>query len=78
VLEDPAARSAETKAAGLVKGETACNRSACQIPIKGNRWWNTSTRAWYCQHCALRINRETKLTLCLQEGTPECQQAMHA
>jgi hypothetical protein len=29
-----------------------CNRTACQKPIKGNNWWNSSTRAYYCEHCA--------------------------
>jgi hypothetical protein len=35
-----------------------CNRTACPITKEIDRmWWNTSTRAWYCQRCALRINR---------------------
>lgn len=29
-----------------------CNRTACQKPIKGNNWFNTSTRAYYCEHCS--------------------------
>lgn len=32
-----------------------CNLTACQRP--GARWWNTSTRAWYCDDCAAAINR---------------------
>jgi hypothetical protein len=58
-LDDPDARSRETAAAGLVKGETACNRSACQMRLNdkdGSRMWNTETQAFYCQHCARRIN----------------------
>jgi len=56
-LEDPDERDRETKARGLVKGETACNRRACQAPLTiGERWWNTSTRAYYCERCAMRIN----------------------
>lgn len=40
------------------KGETRCNRTACQVEIGGAipRMWNTSTRAWYCERCARRIN----------------------
>ncbi len=57
-LEDPEARDAETKEAGLVKGLTACNRRACQHDLTraGVRWWNRGTEAWYCHGCALRIN----------------------
>lgn len=29
-----------------------CNREACQKTIKGNNWWNSSTRAYYCEECA--------------------------
>lgn len=66
-IEDPEARDRETAAAGLVKGETACNRRACQSPLKiGERWWNTSTRAYYCKNCALRINECG--TLCIPEN----------
>ncbi len=68
-LEDPAARDRETKAAGLEKGETACNRGACQCRlIPGQRWWNLSTRAWYCRGCAHRINQANPYPqLCVSE-----------
>lgn len=57
-LEDPAQRDRETRAAGLVKGETACNRAACQCRlIVGQRWWNVHTLAFYCRSCARRINQ---------------------
>lgn len=37
---------------------TTCNRSACKRELPPNdRWWNTSTRAWYCRSCAFAINR---------------------
>jgi phage terminase large subunit GpA-like protein len=65
-LENPELRSQETKAAGLVKGETACNRSACQAPLNrydGLGWWNTETRAYYCPSCAKRINESSKVSL---------------
>lgn len=40
-----------------VKGQTSCNRTACQLPLaQGERWWNTSTQAFYCKVCAMRIN----------------------
>lgn len=54
--------------AALVKGETSCNRTDCQKPLhNGERWWNTSTRAWYCIVCARRIN-ETQV-ICFLEGS---------
>lgn len=47
-----------TKTTGLVKGDTACNRSACQSPLNiGERFWNDSTRAYYCASCARKINQ---------------------
>ena len=68
-LEDPEARTRETLAAGLVKGQTACNRSACQTPLTiGSRWFNTSTRAFYCSYCAKRINSNNYGNpICVQE-----------
>lgn len=33
-----------------------CNRAACQAP--NARWFNRSTRAFYCESCAKLINRE--------------------
>jgi hypothetical protein len=38
------------------KFDDNCNRSACQEPIKGANWWNSSTRAYYCEPCARSIN----------------------
>lgn len=32
-----------------------CNVTACQRPHA--HWYNTVTQAYYCQHCALKINR---------------------
>lgn len=58
-LENVEQRNQQTKADGLEKGLTACNRSACQVRLNdkdGSRMWNTETRAFYCQHCARRIN----------------------
>ncbi|MFA6132633.1 MAG: hypothetical protein WC869_01300 [Phycisphaerae bacterium] len=49
-----------------VKGQTACNRTACQRVFGDrDRFWNTSTRAWYCQGCAAKINRS-----CVDYGDP--------
>lgn len=70
-LEDIPRRNAETAAAGLTKGETACNRSACQKPLKPTeRWWNTGTRAFYCRDCAWRINKADRNypNLCVKES----------
>lgn len=69
-LEDPEARDLETRAAGLVKGQTACNRSACQRPLNrghGVRWWNIPMQAWYCQSCAFRINGSALKPICFRE-----------
>jgi len=41
---------------GKLRG--SCNRTACQRP--GAAWFNTSTRAYYCQPCALDITGFTK------------------
>jgi hypothetical protein len=42
--------------------EQQCNRSSCRAyPAL---WWNTSTRAYYCQRCALRIN-DVSPSLCV-------------
>jgi hypothetical protein len=35
-----------------------CNRKACREP--GARWWNSSTRKFYCVMCASRINMECR------------------
>jgi hypothetical protein len=35
-----------------------CNRTACREP--GARWWNSSTRKFYCVMCASRINLECR------------------
>jgi hypothetical protein len=35
-----------------------CNRTACQRP--GATWFNTSTRAYYCEDCARDITGFTK------------------
>jgi hypothetical protein len=46
---------------------TQCNRSACQLTlVDGERWWNPSTRAWYCQTCARHINKASP-NLCVHE-----------
>lgn len=41
---------------GKLRG--SCNVTACQRP--GAAWFNTSTRAYYCQPCALDITGFTK------------------
>jgi hypothetical protein len=33
-----------------------CNRTACQSPFA--IWYNESTRAFYCRHCAILIQRD--------------------
>lgn len=64
-------RSKKTKEDGLEKGVTACNRTACQTPLTiGERFWNKSTRAFYCRYCARRINSGTSTgeILCIPES----------
>lgn len=80
MLDDPEQRSRETAEAGLIKGKTACNRSACQAPLNdkdGARWWNTSTLAYYCKHCAHRINKMNGQPILITESV-KCQQEHEA
>lgn len=37
------------------KGRDLCNRMVCQAPLNPPRWWNTSTRAYYCDECKHKI-----------------------
>jgi hypothetical protein len=47
-----------TAALAQPKGATTCNRTACQVPLPTPpRWWNTSTRAYYCDDCKRAITR---------------------
>jgi len=49
-----------------------CNRTACQQPPA--RWWNKGTRKYYCQTCALRINRVCAEIICVpcdESGEPD-------
>jgi hypothetical protein len=71
MLEDPEQRDRETEEAGLIKGKTACNRRACQAPLNdtdGSRWWNLSTEAYYCKHCAQRINKMAGVKVLITES----------
>jgi len=49
---------------GLVKGLKGglCNRTACQKPAEedpdGIRWFNHSTRKYYCRGCAWELNTD--------------------
>lgn len=65
----------ETPGKGLYDGN--CNRTACQRPIRGANWFNLSTRAYYCQSCALMLNRESGhydgIRVCVHVETPEDQ-----
>lgn len=52
--------SVREKERAKLKGKQGgnCNVTACQKP--GATWWNTSTRAYYCAHCASEINGWSK------------------
>jgi hypothetical protein len=45
-----------TKPIGTYGG--LCNRTACRE--EGAKWWNTSTRKYYCVMCASKINLECR------------------
>lgn len=51
-----AGRAAAAKALLKGKFDGNCNRTACQEPIMGANFFNTSTRAYYCGGCADLIN----------------------
>jgi len=63
-----------------MKGKTSCNVTDCQAdfaPLEARGrppWWNISTRAWYCPHCAMMINRACTdyrdPVICFEAGTP--------
>jgi ribosomal protein L37AE/L43A len=36
-----------------------CNRTACQEP-KSAHFYNTATRAWYCEDCAYKIEASAR------------------
>ncbi len=46
-----------------------CNRSACRHVRQTGEdfWWNSSTRAWYCEACARQINKCNVVGLCVPE-----------
>jgi hypothetical protein len=56
VARDP---DADRRAALKGKFDGNCNRTACQVPILGKNWFNTSTLAYYCTACARLLNRES-------------------
>lgn len=56
VIKSNAAEKEKAELKGKRNGN--CNVTACQKP--GATWWNTSTRAYYCPHCAREINRWSK------------------
>lgn len=39
----------------LIKGFDTCNRTACQVPLGERKWFNTSTRWYYCYNCMIKI-----------------------
>lgn len=57
--------------------ERHCNRKACQQ--LGARWWNKSTRAYYCDNCARAINEHSP-DLCVkyrtQDDCADCKDAV--
>lgn len=41
-----------------------CNRTACTM--RPALWWNKYTQAFYCEECALRINRTAEKPICVR------------
>jgi hypothetical protein len=56
-----------------------CNRGVCSNTDA--RWWNTSTRKWYCDDCARLINEHAKgdpVPLCVTRvSLPDAPNAPH-
>ena len=52
-----------------------CNRTACQVSIAGDNWFNTSTRAYYCRRCAHLFNTDSLrfdgIRICVAVEDPE-------
>lgn len=48
-----------------------CARTVCQVD--GARWWNSSTKSYYCMRCALRINEHAP-GLCVMLSDPDNRQ----
>jgi hypothetical protein len=58
----PAVVQAIDKAEGKNgNGPIHCHRKICQKRVRKERaYWNTSTREWYCESCAILINTENR------------------
>lgn len=56
-----------------MKGVTICNRTACQKPLTpGAIYYNSSTEANYCPHCAFLINgHNPNLCKLIKEPIPQ-------
>lgn len=50
---------------------TLCERKACRAPLDSPRWWNTSTRAYYCHKCMLAITRWAENAGIFEDHRPE-------
>lgn len=58
VVQDGYTLTREPLPAPLATSEpVACNRKACRAPLPSPRWWNSSTRAYYCDECMHAITR---------------------
>lgn len=61
----------------LIKGETSCNRTACQTKLAdGAIYYNSSTEANYCPYCAYLINKHNH-NLCTIVKPKEFNKAEH-
>jgi len=52
-----------------------CNITSCQKP--GATWWNKSTRKYYCESCALELNRVNRKDCLRLFGHPDLCEEHH-
>lgn len=52
-------------------GALVCFRKACSALLAlNNTWWNIHTEHWYCQSCALWLNRVNDEVMCTRRQHP--------
>jgi hypothetical protein len=48
-----------------------CARHVCQTAVSRVWYWNYSTRDWYCETCARRINTAMDGEICKPQEKPD-------
>ena len=50
-----------------------CGRTACRVPLKDEKvFFNRSTRGYYCERCAIMLNRANREDAMRLYGGPLC------